>query len=751
MAANVKMGADIGSFKQGLQQAKNEVRTLDQEMKKIDATFKATGNAEQAMNQKADALNKKMEKQREAARQAEAALKAMTEAGVKPTSDAYQKMTREMLAAETGMMETQAALNDLGNNAKKAADSVGSLETGLNGISKKISLEQVRSGIAGITTGLEAAAKKAAQLGIAIWENITDVARFSDDTATQAMMLNMGVEDYQRYKKVFDTVGEITVQEWAKAKTKIQKAMVDGTDDQKTILAALGLTEVNGGKDSNRVRILAQSWEDLFWDAGKALKEKVQNGQLDQDTADVWATALYGRGYAQMRNLLELGKEGFADALAEQNVASDEAIKKNAELNDKLIKLQGDFESLKQEVLSGLAPALSAAADSLDSLMGKMLEYLQTPEGKQALRDMETAVSGLFKDLGDIDPEAVVSGFTDVFNTVIGSIKWLVDNKDGVVAALEGIVIGWGTLKLTGAALDIITMINGLNGLGGGAAEAAGKAAGASWGAGFAAAVLKAAPWLVGAYVLANPSTAGAEGVFTPEEERQYEAQHMWEIAGQRLAFQINKQKEAGADMAARVMSWLRGKRDGGTELRLELPGAGMERAMSWWEQRHPGGLTEQDLEPIDEQGLLLQLQEQIRKGGVKPEVQVDPVPDVELLQEQLNRTTVHVPAVIDWTANESWAWRVGSGGYIRDIPGGIGTGAVMPSMRANGLPYVPYDGYLAMLHKGERVMTARENTYNNSSNLYVEKMVMNNGLDAQELVSEMNAQARRTQRGFGN
>jgi hypothetical protein len=28
--------------------------------------------------------------------------------------------------------------------------------------------------------------------------------------------------------------------------------------------------------------------------------------------------------------------------------------------------------------------------------------------------------------------------------------------------------------------------------------------------------------------------------------------------------------------------------------------------------------------------------------------------------------------------------------------------------------------------------------------------MVMNNGLDAQVLVSEMNAQARRTQRGFG-
>ena len=743
MAANVKMGADIGSFKQGLQQAKNEVRTLDQEMKKIDATFKATGNAEQAMNQKADALNKKMEKQREAAKQAEAALKAMTEAGVKPTSDAYQKMTREMLAAETGMMETQAALNDLGNNAKKAADSVGSLETGLNGISKKISLEQVRSGIAGITTGLEAAAKKAAQLGTAIWENITDVARFSDDTATQAMMLNMGVEDYQRYKKVFDTVGEITVQEWAKAKTKIQQAMVKTTDDQKTILAALGLTELNGGKDSNQVRILAQSWEDLFWEAGRALKEKVQNGQLDQDTADVYATALYGKGYAQMRNLLDLGKEGFDDALEAQNVATEEAIKKNAEFNDKLIKLQGDFESLKQEVLSGLTPALSAAADSLDSLMGKMLEYLQTPEGKQALRDMETAVSGLFKDLGEIDPEAVVSGFTEVFNTVIWSIQWLVDNKDGVVAALEGIVIGWGALKLTGGALDILKIISGLTGQSGGgaaAAAAAGTAAGTSWAGGFMNGIGTVIPVSILAYL-------GWEGLKAVPLETSTKA-------AEAMGLRVNTmEKRMNAMMKSHGVYTI------GDEMTIikQAPKESTQKAMRSMfgalVGTNSGGVIEQAADDLMA-GLQKKLDEFDRFGSKnRPKTKIDAIVNMEKTQEQLNRAQLTVPVtpVINWTANESWAWRVGSGGYIRDIPGGIGTGAVMPSMRANGLPYVPYDGYLAMLHKGERVMTARENTYNNSSNLYVEKMVMNNGLDAQALVSEMNAQARRTQRGFGN
>ena len=36
----------------------------------------------------------------------------------------------------------------------------------------------------------------------------------------------------------------------------------------------------------------------------------------------------------------------------------------------------------------------------------------------------------------------------------------------------------------------------------------------------------------------------------------------------------------------------------------------------------------------------------------------------------------------------------------------------------AKGLPYVPYDGFPAILHKGERVLTAKEaNAYNKGGN----------------------------------
>ena len=276
---SAKFDVDISSLKSGIDAAKSEVKTLNQQMKMLDATIKAEGKSEQTLNQQTQALNNRMAAQKSIAKQAEEALKAMKDDGVEPTSEAYQKMVREMLAAQTGMMETQAALNNMGQSAEQAAGGVEKLEGGLNGISKKISLEQVRSGISAIDKGLENAARKAVDLGKAIWENITDVARFSDDTATQAMILNMDIEDYQAYKKVFDTVGEITVQEWQKAKQKVQKAINDPTSEQVDILTLLGIQthEIEQGK-LGEVQGAAKGVEEIFWEIGETLRKKVESG-----------------------------------------------------------------------------------------------------------------------------------------------------------------------------------------------------------------------------------------------------------------------------------------------------------------------------------------------------------------------------------------------------------------------------------------------------------------------------------------
>ena len=72
--------------------------------------------------------------------------------------------------------------------------------------------------------------------------------------------------------------------------------------------------------------------------------------------------------------------------------------------------------------------------------------------------------------------------------------------------------------------------------------------------------------------------------------------------------------------------------------------------------------------------------------------------------------------------------------------------------MNANGIPFVPFDGYISILHRGERVLPAQENrSYTANSNLYVQNMNMNNGMDAQALAAAMRAQQERTSKGFGS
>ena len=92
------------------------------------------------------------------------------------------------------MLETQAALNGLDSSQMQASDSAKNLTESVNGIGKKISLDQVISGINSITGAMEKAAAKAVDLGQKIWENVLDAAKWADDTQTMALMYEVPLE-----------------------------------------------------------------------------------------------------------------------------------------------------------------------------------------------------------------------------------------------------------------------------------------------------------------------------------------------------------------------------------------------------------------------------------------------------------------------------------------------------------------------------------------------------------------------------
>jgi hypothetical protein len=90
----------------------------------------------------------------------------------------------------------------------------------------------------------------------------------------------------------------------------------------------------------------------------------------------------------------------------------------------------------------------------------------------------------------------------------------------------------------------------------------------------------------------------------------------------------------------------------------------------------------------------------------------------------------------------------------IRDAIGTVvvpveGDPTMMGYPHANGLFSVPWDGYPAILHKGERVVPAAQaNNYN--SNIYFGNVNLNNGLEIEALTDSIDRRARRQRNGYG-
>jgi len=767
--ASVSIGVDATQFKQGMQQAQQSAKSLSAQLKATEAQFRATGDKEQYLADKAKLLKAQLDAQKTAAANAQRAMEAMRNNGIAETSSEYQKLQTQLANATAAMYDTETALNELTGSEQQAAGVTKELTSSLDSINKKVSFDAVINGIDKITGGLEKAAGKVIDIGKGIWDAMMDAAQLSDDYATQAMMLDMNVEDYQRYKKVFDTVGELTVKDWMTAKRKVQAAINKPTDEQVNILSLLGVDthKMSAGK-YGMVEGAAKDWESIFWEVSKSLQAKVASGQLTQDLADTYANALFGKSFMSLKPMMALGEEGFKAALEEQTVASEEAIQKNAELNDTIIKLQGDFETLKIEVMSGLAPALTEAAKAVDGLLERVMEYLESPEGQQALQDLGTAVSGLFDDLGKIDPEQVVEGFTSVFNTIVSGLQWMVTNEETLKGILGAIVTAWGTAKLVNGALDVLQLIQGIKGLtGAGAAAAAGQAgatAGAAWGAGFAKAVIAAAPWLVGVYTLLNPAdtdageaiqnvdaagvatTTGMEWLktvyknpgLTDEQKGMTANDPAWEIVpfvadvfGQ-MSDILNDPQAAGAILQFG---------DDITGLVAALEGLGYEKNMTedqyseyLRKRREEANAAEEDLSVFGESAesaseIVAGLSEGMLSLGEESGATSGDLGG-------LGESAEEAAAALDQAAAAAQSFN----------PLAFWVGG----HHANGLFSVPWDGYPAILHKGERVLTARENqsyTYNT----YFGNVNLNNGLEIEALTESIDRRNRRQRSGYGS
>ena len=443
---NIKMGVSgIAQFKQNMTVAKNSVKTLDEALKLNEKQFKATGDAEEYMKTKSELLKKKIEEQKAIVAQAEKALDAMTRNGVDKASKSFQDMQQQLLRAKSGMLDAETALGNIGVAAEEADSGITGLKNDMDGIGKKISFKTITDGIDTITSGLEKAARKAWELGTKIVKATLGGGSWADDLQEMADKYELSPEDMYRIQQTANII-DISVDSILGAKQRMEKTIGAGSSETADILQQLGLsTAVDTDPDEQ------------FWKIGEAIMQ--MGDAYERENA---AQKLFGKSWRELIPLFKTGREEYEKTNASWSWIGDEQFNSLTKMDDQYKKLQSEWETFQLTMEAALAGPMTEGMETLTGLVKEFNNYLQSDKGQEMLKQLGDTVSSLLQNLTSIDPAKIIEGFNTAVDTVVKSLKWLEENKDNVVGWLEAILGGWATLKITGGALKILNLLNGL-------------------------------------------------------------------------------------------------------------------------------------------------------------------------------------------------------------------------------------------------------------------------------------------------
>lgn len=473
---NVKMGVSgISQFKNDMKTAQTAVKTLDQQLALNEKQFKATGDAEAYMQQKTELLQTKLAEQKTIIANAEKALADMTSKGVDRASDSFQKMQQQLIKAKADLLDTEAAMDDIGTAGEEAADGADAMNQQLKRIGEGVSWQNVTSGLKEITGGLENVAKRAITAAKRVAGVMLGGGAWADDLMTEAAAWEMKPEDLYRMQQTSRII-DTDVDTILNARKKLTAAM--GKESSKETMGAFAALGIDPNTRHGDI-------EGVFWEAGRALM-----GMKDKVNRNEYAMQLFGKSFEDLIPLFSAGEEEYNRVMDSWNWIGDENLENLGKMDDAYQELEADVEALRLKLISEFAEPFSQLLTTIDTKLGEFSAWLESEEGKAAVNN--------------------------IVMTVQQALEWIAnpENIGKVIKAVELIIGGWAALKLMGGAATIMEFIAGLKGIGAGAAASAasaGATAGSAWAGAFASAAMKAAPFLAFLYTLLNPASSAGD------------------------------------------------------------------------------------------------------------------------------------------------------------------------------------------------------------------------------------------------
>lgn len=490
------------SFSKAMRDAARNTKALDAELKLAEAQFKASGDAEKLMADRGKILKEQLSEQEKAASTAKNMLQQLASAGYEQNSAKVLQWRQKLAQAEQKVIELNSAIDNnakgldasgksydsLGESMQSAAadantakaalggvnDQAGTLYSSLSNIGAGIGWDGLSTAIGGINATIDQAIKKVGDLAKKIWDAGVDASVWADSLLTDSSVYGIDQETLQRWQYASRFI-DTSVETIATARKKLTANMASSSKE--TALAFNSLHVATRDVSGQLLDV-----DDVFWNVLDAI------GQMDNATErDALAMKTLGKGYDELIPLIEAGREAWDEKASQAPIISKDKVNQLGDANDAFEEMDAYLQALKLDVLSSMAPIIQQVAEAISAAAGSMKEFLDSDEGKEAMTQLQEAISGIIKDFTDQDfGQVIKDAATDLANFIKGFADLLSD-KDAIIGALNGIAVAVVGMKLAEAAVNAmklftnLKLLKGLN-VAGAAASSAGSGTAAAGG-----------------------------------------------------------------------------------------------------------------------------------------------------------------------------------------------------------------------------------------------------------------------------
>lgn len=459
MAGNIKgitieFRGDTTKLDKALRQIKNSTKDIDAELRQVNKALKFNPTSVELWRQKQDLLKQKIKETETNLKELKNIQAQMDANGVDKNSEAYRRVSREIIEAESKLKTFNTELRKVGQVNLRA------MSEQFKDMGNK--LTTAGHAMQGLST---AAAAVAASIGAVTIKS----ASWADDINTMSKVYSIGTKELQQYSAAAQLV-DVDVETIAKSHSKLTKQMnsaADGTGASAEAFDKLGVDVTNA---DGSLRDADTVWQETIAALGKVSNETER---------DAIAMQLMGKSAQELNPLIEDGGETYknlAETLAKYDLdyIDQGTLDQASAFNDSLdtIKAVGmvAFQQLGTQLAAYLAPAMEKVVDLVGQIAGWFGNL--SPETQALIAGVAgfvAVLAPLLIGLGKVSfAISSIMSLMSVIGPAIGGVIATVGPIAlviaGVVAAGIALYKNWDLVKAKATALanSVVAAFNGL-------------------------------------------------------------------------------------------------------------------------------------------------------------------------------------------------------------------------------------------------------------------------------------------------